>query len=77
MKTEFENVKKEIGKNIKILRIHKDLSQEELAYKADIHTTHLSKIENGKMNVTIEILYKIAESLDTELSELVMPYKTK
>lgn len=75
MEKKVDILKKEIGKNIKILRIKKDLSQEDLAYKANIHTTHLSKIENGRMNVTIEILYKIAESLDTDVTELMNHYK--
>ncbi|MFW5782114.1 MAG: helix-turn-helix domain-containing protein [Candidatus Muiribacteriaceae bacterium] len=65
---------KMIGKNIKISRIRKDLSQEDLAEAASIHSTHLSKIENGHSNVTLEVLYKIAESLEIEIQDLFTDY---
>lgn len=61
---------KSFGKEIKKLRIDKDLSQEDLADKASIHVTLLSRIENGKANVTIENIFKIASSLNVTLCDL-------
>ncbi|PLX17284.1 MAG: hypothetical protein C0601_08005 [Candidatus Muiribacterium halophilum] len=65
-----EEFKKRLGKRIKIYRIQKEISQEALARKSEIHTTHLSKIENGKANITIEILYKISLSLGVKVQDL-------
>ena len=65
-----EDFKKKLGKRIKIYRIQKEISQDALAKKSEIHTTHLSKIENGKANITIEILFKIANSLNVKVQDL-------
>jgi transcriptional regulator with XRE-family HTH domain len=41
-----------------------------LADKASIHVTLLSRIENGKANVTIENIFKIASVLNITLGDL-------
>lgn len=65
----FEIFLKKFGKEIKKLRIDKDISQEELSYKADLHVTLLSRIENGKANTTLETTYKLAKALGVEINE--------
>jgi transcriptional regulator with XRE-family HTH domain len=62
-----------IAKNIKTLRLDKDLSQEELADKANLHRTYISLLERKKKNVSIKILEKIANALEVEISDLIKP----
>ena len=52
-----------IGLRIQTLRKMKKLSQDELARRAGIQRTHLSRIEAGKYAVTLETIQAIAEAL--------------
>ena len=63
-----------VGKNIKVIRESKKMSQEELA-NACGHTTDsarswISKIESGKRNTTTEEIANIARILDVSPSRL-------
>jgi DNA-binding XRE family transcriptional regulator len=58
-----------IGKRIKTLRNDLSLSQETLANIAEIDRTYMTDIENGKRNVSVNILYKIATVLNVTLEE--------
>ena len=44
---------KAIGKRIKIARIKADLTQEALAEKASLSTTHMSNIETGNSKLSL------------------------
>ena len=48
-------------------RKEKGISQEELAEKANINRTTLSKIESGIRNATLETLMRIASALGMDL----------
>lgn len=61
-----------LSKNIKKLRKKHNLSQEQLAKKADITYSTLIKIESGNnKNPTLETLQKIAGVFKISLDELV------
>lgn len=47
------------------------LSQEELAARADLHRTYISSLEQGRRNVAIRNLVRLAEALDFDPAELV------
>ena len=51
---------KKLGENIRKYRIQKDISQEELAYQADLDRTYISGIERGDRNISVITLKKIA-----------------
>ena len=59
-----------IGNNIKALRISKGISQQELANLASIDRAFISTIENGKRNLSVSVLHKIAVNLDSNISEI-------
>ncbi len=62
-------IKEDVGKRLKVLRMQKGLSQEDLAYKSNLDRTYITYIENARKNVTIETLYKITQALGISLSE--------
>ena len=62
-------IKEEVGKRIKVLRMEKGLSQEDLALKSNLDRTYITYVENARKNVTIETLYKITQALDISLSD--------
>ena len=42
---------KEIGKNIRLMRIRHGISQSELAQRLDVSQTHMSNLEHGRVSV--------------------------
>jgi len=66
-----------IGEKIKKIRNDLNLTQEELAQKAEISYITLVKIEQGKVeNPTMKTLQKIAKALAVSLDELVKNVKS-
>ncbi len=65
----MEDLSVNIGKRIIALRKEKEgLSQEKLAYKADVDRTYMTGIETGKRKVSVFVLEKIVRALDTDLA---------
>lgn len=60
----------EIGNRIKEIRIRKNVSVVELAYRTNSSESHLYKIENGHKGMSIDLLAKIIDSLDMDANEL-------
>ena len=71
MQRELVSLKKRIGTRVRERRNQLDISQEDLAFDAEISPTYLSQIEGGKRNTTIDTLYRICTVLKMELSDLV------
>lgn len=62
-------IKSLVGTRIRELRNQKDLSQEKLAFIADIDRTYIASVEAGKRNISIVNLEKIIKALDTTFCE--------
>lgn len=60
-----------VGENIKKFRVAKGWTQEELADKVGLSKNGLWNYENGKREVGIDTLDKIAEALGIKISELI------
>lgn len=67
---------KKFGNNVQKFRRFEGISQEELAFRADIHRTFLSEVERGKRNINIYNLCKIAKALNKEIGEFFPPINT-
>jgi len=57
--------------NLRRLRHAKGLSQENLAYEAEVNRSYLSKVEKGETYVGLEIIGKLAAVLEIEPAELL------
>ena len=57
--------------NLRQLRHAKGISQEDLAYEADVNRTYLSKLEKGVSYPGLEIIAKLADALGIEPAELL------
>ena len=57
--------------NLRRLRHAKGISQEDLAYEADVNRTYLSKLEKGVSYAGLEIIWKLAAVLEVEPAELL------
>jgi transcriptional regulator with XRE-family HTH domain len=69
---EKSEILKIIGQNIKRIRLEKGLTQVDLVGKieAQIDTTNISRIEQGRTNATIHTLFRISKALEVPLSEI-------
>ncbi len=66
-----DTVVKLIGERVRKLRIENHLTLENLAFKADMDYTQLSRIELGKINTSLFQIHKIAIALDISSSEIL------
>jgi len=62
---------KNIGIELVNLRKVKGISQEKLALNANIDRRYMSDIENGRRNISVEMLSKIARALGAKASEIL------
>ena len=63
----------QIGQQIRKIRKAHGLSQEELAEKVGISTTHMSHIETGNTKLSLPVLIQIAEALEVQTDFLLNP----
>jgi transcriptional regulator with XRE-family HTH domain len=64
-------VLKKIGARIRQLRTERGLSQEALAFEADVAVNSIATIERGEANPSIAVLLTIARVLKVKLRDLV------
>lgn len=61
----------DIGKRIREKRKNLNISQEQLAEAVDISVTHMSHIETGNTKLSLPVLVKIANTLQSSTDELL------
>ena len=59
-----------LGKNIKNARKAKGFSQNKLAELLDISREHLAKVETAKRTISLGLLFKICDILETSEQDL-------
>jgi len=69
----MEDVRKIVGKNVRLAPQAVWLSQEALADKAEIDRTYVSGVERDVRNPTVMIIAKFAAALDTTPALLLTP----
>lgn len=60
--------REEIGSELQALRVQKGLTVRELGDACGLAFTTISKIENGRYNVSVDILGKVADALGYKLT---------
>ena len=60
-----------IGNRIAVIRKKMHLSQDHLAFIADMDRTYLMRLEKGRANPSIRTLHKIARKLKVKISSLL------
>ncbi len=59
-----------LGKRLKEIRLSEGLTQEALAEKVGIHPTYVGKLEAGKSNLSVKLLFKISRALNVNLAQV-------
>lgn len=57
--------------NLRRLRHAKGLSQDDLAYEAEVSRSYLSQLEKGTFYASLKIVGRLAEALEVEPAELL------
>lgn len=60
-----------IGENIRKLRLEKQYTQEYLAEKIGVNTSHISNIENHRTNISLPTLVKVCNALNTTVDYMI------
>lgn len=63
------DIKVSFGLRVRELRKAKGISQEGLAFDADIDRTYMNSVENGRRNISIKNIEKILKALDIPFSD--------
>lgn len=65
-----QETRNRIANKIKTLRLKKKLKKEELSLLLGFDNSYISKLEKGKINITIDRLDKIADFFGINIQEL-------
>ena len=63
-------IKKKFGDRVRELRLEANLSQEKFALLIDMDRTYLASVENGKRNISLKNIAKIANGFNITIEEL-------
>lgn len=65
------NIREILSSNMKKYRTILNLSQEDLAFKCDLHRTYISDVERCQRNISIDNIERLAIALNTSPSNLL------
>jgi transcriptional regulator with XRE-family HTH domain len=72
----MEDMRQVVARNLRRLRHAKGLSQEELAFRAEVDRSYISMLESGtSYSATVTMLGKLAEALNVEPAEFLRSEK--
>lgn len=60
-----------LGPALRKARTERGLSQEELAFRSEVHRTYISEIERGLKNPSLFTLERLAHALNIKVSALI------
>lgn len=64
-------ITEKLGENIKKIRTKKGMSQGDICRALEMDRGYMSAIENGKKNITLNQLERLAKALDVSVDKLL------
>lgn len=71
MRKDYQIELLEVGRKIKELRIKKNITQQSLSDFCDVDIRTIQRIEVGKQNVALTLIFSIADGLGVNATELI------
>ena len=65
------SARRTFAQNVRLLRLSKKLSQEDLAEAADLHRNYIGGVERGERNIGVDNMERIAKALSTTIGALL------
>lgn len=69
-------LKRQFGATVRKYRQRLDLSQEELAWRAEMHRTYLADVERGVRNLSLSSIARLVGAIDVPLSTFFATMET-
>lgn len=63
-------IEQRFGSRIRELRMMREISQEELAWRCQLSKNYVSDVERGKRNVSLKAIEKFAKGLNVRVEDL-------
>lgn len=60
-----------LGQAVRARREEQEMSQDELAWRAEIHRAYMGTIERGGQNITVYKLFQVARALGLKPSDIL------
>jgi len=70
IKNRNEILLKSFGKHLQKIRRREKVTQEQLAFKAEISISQISRIERGLINPTLSTIFLLSSALDIDMKDL-------
>jgi transcriptional regulator with XRE-family HTH domain len=70
-RTAVLRLRRALARELRLQRQKCHLTQEQLAFKADLHRNYISLLERGMKSPTVDALARIANALEAEPSRLL------
>jgi len=67
----MQDISKKLGENLRKIRLKKKMSQGDIAKLLGVDRGYISKIENGKKNLTLATIAKLAKVLRVSVVDLL------
>jgi len=67
----LNDLRNTVARNLRRLRTEKGWSQEELAFRAKVDRSYISKLETGGYSASVTMLGKVAKTLGVDTSDLL------
>ena len=64
------DIKKIFGKNIRLIRESRNMTQEKLSDICGLHRTYIGSVERGERNISLENIQKITDALQVKIIDL-------
>lgn len=68
---DFEAFNQKLGERVRDLRTELNINQDDFARAANIHRTHIGKLENAQVDPSLSTLFKVAKTLDMTVAQLL------
>ena len=65
------DMRKLVGDNVRRIRLHQRITQEELSERCGLSQQYISGLENGRRNPTIVTIFELAQALGVSHLDLV------
>lgn len=71
MQIDPDDAIKTIASKIKQQRLAQQMTVQELAYRCEMERSNMSRIESGKVNVTVKTMCAICNALNVKLKDII------
>lgn len=64
-------VRRKIGQAVRAYRTSQEISQEQLAERADMTRNYVGMVERGEKNISVVMLYRFSKALKVPLADII------